>query len=195
MSTLVDDLLLLARLDEGRPQENEPIDLVAVVAEVAADARVVEPGRPLRLEVPDDPVVVLGDDGRLRQLFTNLLGNVRRYTDPGTECTVRVFATRTDATVTVADRGPGMAEADAARAFDRFYRADPSRSRDSGGTGLGLAIAKAITEAHGGTITLTTAPGAGVTVDVHLPRAQVGAEPERAVNRDATSRVAPTVRP
>jgi two-component system OmpR family sensor kinase len=172
MAALVDDLLLLARLDQGRPLEQERVNIVALVAEVVADAQVVEPQRPIRLELPDGPLFVLGDDNRLRQLFMNLLGNVRRYTDTDTVCTVRIRATRTDVAITVSDQGPGMSETDAARAFDRFYRADSARSRDSGGTGLGLAIGKAIVEAHAGVIELTTASGAGTSVDVRLPRAE-----------------------
>jgi two-component system OmpR family sensor kinase len=176
MAALVDDLLLLARLDQGRPLEREPVDIVKLVAEVVADAQVVEPRRPLHLELPTEPVIVLGDDGRLRQVFMNLLGNVRRYTDIGTECTVSVVAARTEAVITVSDEGPGMSSADAAHAFDRFYRADTARSRDSGGSGLGLAIGKAIVESHGGAITLVTAPAAGTAVEVRLPRAEIASD-------------------
>ena len=104
--------------------------------------------------------------------MTNLLGNVRRHTDPRASCALRVRATDTDVLVIVADHGGGMAPADAEHAFDRFYRADAARGRDSGGSGLGLAIAQAIVEAHGGTIELTTAPGAGTNVTVSLPRAR-----------------------
>jgi len=115
-------------------------------------------------------VLVLGDEDRLRQVLTNLLGNVRRHTDARAFCALRVRATDADVLVTVADHGSGMASADAEHAFDRFYRADAARGRDSGGSGLGLAIAKAIVDAHAGTIELATAPGAGTSVTVRLPR-------------------------
>ena len=171
MALLVDDLLLLARLDQGRPLEREPVDVAALVRELGTDARMLEPQRPLRVDVPDPPAIVLGDEGRIRQLVANLLANVRHHTPSSTPCVLLVRLGPTDVTVEVRDEGPGMAAADAARAFDRFYRADSSRSRDSGGSGLGLAIAKAIVEAHGGDIAMTAAIGAGTTVTVHFPRA------------------------
>lgn len=172
MAVLVDDLLLLARLDQGRPLERESVDVAALARELANDARALEPRRPIRLDLPDSALLVTGDEGRLRQLFTNLLGNVRRHTDAQDPCSVCAHATGSEVTITVADEGPGMAPADAAHAFDRFYRADASRSRDSGGSGLGLAIAKAIAVAHSGDIELTTEVGAGTTVQVHLPLAR-----------------------
>jgi signal transduction histidine kinase len=195
MAALVDDLLLLARLDQGRPLEKERVDVVALVAEVVADAQVVEPQRPIRFDGLGDSQFVLGDDGRLRQVFMNLLGNVRRYTDPDTSCSVRIRATRTHVMITVADEGPGMSETDAARAFDRFYRADTARNRDSGGTGLGLAIGKAIVVAHGGTIELTTAPGVGTSVDVHLPRAELEVPGAATATRGEASPAARVGRP
>src|SRR5262249_21712061 len=137
MAALVDDLLLLARLDQGRPLEREPVDVAAIVRDVGADARLLEPARPIEVDVPDEAVFVLGDDDRLRQLLTTLLANVRRHTDPYAFCALAVHASDADAVITVADQGAGMAPADAARAFDRFYRADTARSRDSGGSGLG----------------------------------------------------------
>jgi two-component system OmpR family sensor kinase len=171
MASLVDDLLLLARLDQGRPLAREPVDVAAVVRDLGDDARMLEPVRPITVEVPDGPVVVLGDESRLRQLLTNLLGNVRRHTEPRTACALQVVATGTDVVITVADQGGGMDADDAAHAFDRFYRADASRNRDSGGSGLGLSIAKAIVDAHGGEITLDTAVNVGTRVTIRLPRA------------------------
>jgi two-component system OmpR family sensor kinase len=171
MAALVDDLLLLARLDQGRPLAQEPVDVAAIVRELGADARLLEASRPIEIDVPDEPVVVIGDDGRLRQLLTNLLANVRRHTAPRTRCTLRVQTVGADVQVTVTDDGDGMNPVDAAHAFDRFYRADASRSRDSGGSGLGLAIAKAIVDAHRGEIELATAPGTGTRVTIRLPRA------------------------
>ena len=187
MALLVDDLLLLARLDQGRPLEREPVDVAALVRELGADARMLEPQRPVRVDTPDTPVIVLGDEGRLRQLVTNLLGNVRNHTGRSTPCSLLVQLGTTDVSIAVADEGPGMDPSDAERAFDRFYRADSSRSRDSGGSGLGLSIAKAIVEAHGGRIEMTATAGSGTTVTVHLPRAG-SATPV------AASRAAPGVR-
>ena len=171
MALLVDDLLLLARLDQGRPLEREPVDVSVLARDIADDARMLEPHRPISVDVPAGAAIVLGDAGRLQQLVANLLANVRKHTGPYTPCALAVETTDTEVLVTVADHGPGMTETDAARAFDRFYRADTSRSRDSGGSGLGLAIVKAIVEAHAGTIELTTSTGEGTTVQVRLPRA------------------------
>lgn len=177
MGALIDDLLLLARLDQGRALDAEPVDLAALVREIAGDAQVVEPWRPIDVDVPDTAVVVLGDDRSLRQVLSNLLGNVRVHTDPHTPVAVAVDASDADVVVTVRDAGPGMSADAAARAFDRFYRPDDSRSRDSGGSGLGLSIAKAVVEAHGGTIALASRPGAGTTVRFTLPRVATPAVP------------------
>jgi two-component system OmpR family sensor kinase len=167
MSLLVDDLLLLARLDEGRPLERTPVDLAAVVREAVDAARVVEPNRPIELSV--EPATVTGDEARLRQVFDNLLANARAHTPAGT--TVSVDLRRLDgrAEVTVADRGPGLTEEQAARVFERFYRADSSRARASGGAGLGLSIVAAVTEAHGGTAEARPTPGGGATLVITLP--------------------------
>jgi two-component system, OmpR family, sensor kinase len=190
MALLVDDLLFLARLDQGRPLERESVDVAAIVRELGADARLLDPERPIEVEVPEAPVLVLGDEGRVRQLLTNLLANVRRHTGPRTRCTLRVRTINSDVLITVADNGEGMAADDAAHAFDRFYRADASRNRDSGGNGLGLAIAKAIVEAHGGEIELTSAVGAGTSVSVRLPGVRREVADER-----ATPHLAPTRQP
>jgi two-component system OmpR family sensor kinase len=171
MASLVDDHQLLARLDQGRPLAREPVDVAAIVRDLGDDARMLEPARPISVDVPDGSVVVLGDESRLRQLLTNLIGNVRRHTEPRTACALQVRSTDTDVLVTVADNGAGMDADDAAHAFDRFYRADASRNRDSGGSGLGLSIAKAIVDAHGGDITLETGIDAGTRVTIRLPRA------------------------
>jgi two-component system OmpR family sensor kinase len=181
MATLVDDLLLLARLDQGRPLVREPVDIASIVRELGADARLLEPARPIEVDVPTEPVVVLGDESRLRQLLTNLLANVRRHTEPQTSCGLHVQATDAGVRITVTDAGGGMSPSDATHAFDRFYRADASRGRDSGGSGLGLSIAHAIVDAHGGEIHMDTVVGAGTRVTVRLPRARRGAAaPSRA---------------
>jgi two-component system, OmpR family, sensor kinase len=170
MGVLVDDLLLLARLDEGRPLAREPVDLAALARELVGDARALEPDRPFALEA-DGPVTVPGDDVALRQVLANLLSNVRRHTPPGAPATVRVSRQDGQVVLEVADRGPGLAPEDAARVFERFFRADPSRARVSGGSGLGLAIVGAIAAAHGGQAEVDSAPGQGTTFRVVLPAA------------------------
>ena len=172
MSELVDDLLLLARFDQGRVAPREPVDLVAIVKQVVADARVVEPGRLFRLGTAEESLV-LGNADELRRVFANLLANVRVHA-PGTEpCEITLETNALETIVTVTDHGPGMTPDVATKAFDRFYRADESRARDSGGSGLGLAISQAIVIAHGGTVRLTSTPGAGAVATVSLPRVLV----------------------
>lgn len=170
MGVLVDDLLLLARLDQGRPLERAPVELAVVAADAVADARAVEPDRPITVEA-DPTVVVEGDDARLRQVVANLLANVREHTPAATPVTVRVRAEHGRAVLEVADRGPGLSAADAARVFERFYRADGSRARSTGGSGLGLSIVAAIAAAHGGAAEVRSAPGEGATFAIRLPRA------------------------
>jgi two-component system OmpR family sensor kinase len=167
MSVLVEDLLLLAHLDEGRPLEREPVALDEVVAEAVETARTLEPGRPVEVELA--PAVVEGDRDRLRQVVDNLLSNVRSHTPA--DAPLRVGLARADgsAVLTVADSGPGMDEEQVAHVFERFYRADPSRARSSGGAGLGLAIVAAVVEAHGGSVDAESAPGDGTTFRVRLP--------------------------
>ena len=167
MSLLVDDLLLLARLDEGRPLEREPVDLASVVQEAVDAARVVEPDRPIELST--EPAIVRGDEARLRQVLDNLLSNARAHTPEGTPVSVELRSVDGRARLTVADRGPGMTEEQAARVFERFYRADSSRTRASGGAGLGLSIVAAVTELHGGTVEARPTPRGGATFEVTLP--------------------------
>jgi two-component system OmpR family sensor kinase len=169
MATLVDDLLLLARLDEGRPLERCPVDLGVLGIDAAADARAVAPDRVVIAEVTEG-VTVDGDEDRLRQVLGNLVGNALVHTPAGTAVSVRVHNGDGRAVVEVHDDGPGMPDEVAARAFERFSRADASRSRNGGGAGLGLAIVQAIVVAHGGEVGLASAPGAGTTVRVELPR-------------------------
>jgi two-component system OmpR family sensor kinase len=169
MTLLVDDLLLLARLDEGRPLERKPVDLAQLVGEAVDAARVVEPERPIELSV--EPVTVTGDEARLRQVLDNLFANARSHTPAGTPVSVELQRVDGRAKLSVADHGPGLTEEQAARVFERFYRADTSRARASGGVGLGLSIVAAVTEAHGGTASAEPTPGGGATFVITLPLA------------------------
>ncbi len=168
MSELIEELLLLARLDEGRPLEWQRVDMVEVVVDAVAAARAVSSEWPITLRIAD-VVVVDGDASRLRQVVDNLLANVRTHTPPGTSTLVEVGVQDGWAALTVADDGPGMTAEQASRVFERFFRADPSRSRQSGGAGLGMAIVDALVTAHGGHVVLDTAPGRGCRITVSLP--------------------------
>ncbi len=171
MARLVDDLLALAKFDEGRPLDQQPIDLTALVADAARDARAVDPERAITTEL-DGPIVVLGDEDRLRQVLANVVGNALVHTPPGAPIELATMTTDGDARVTVTDHGPGMAPEVAARVTERFYRADRARARDRGGSGLGLSIADAAVIAHGGTIMVDSVLGVGTTVTVALPLAR-----------------------
>jgi two-component system OmpR family sensor kinase len=188
MSALVEDLLLLARLDQQRPLHQEPVDLRAVVAESVGDLRTVQPRRPVTVDLPPEPVIVQGDEARLRQVVGNLLTNIRVHTDPEVPAHIWLGVDRTGAQLVIADDGPGLSEPDATHAFDRFYRSEESRARSSGGTGLGLAIVRSVIEAHGGTITLASAPGEGAVFSIWLPSDRASAEEGDAVVRGAASR-------
>jgi len=173
MGDLVEDLLLLARLDQGRPLETAPVDLTAVVLDAVTAARAVEPDRALQVDVADRPVVVTGDAHRLRQVVDNLLANIREHTAPSTAVAVRLTADDDETTLVVADDGPGMTADEAARVFDRFWQAESTPDHARRGTGLGLAIVSEIVGAHGGSIGLDTAPGAGAAFTVVLPLGSV----------------------
>ncbi|KQS73894.1 histidine kinase [Modestobacter sp. Leaf380] len=176
MGMLVEDLLQLARLDQQRPVAALPVDLEEVAGDAVHDARAVQPDRTVELVLDDsltDVPVVLGDEGRLRQVVGNLVTNALTHTPVDARVTVRLSEEPGDpdaVTVSVTDEGPGLSAADAERVFERFYRADASRTRAAGGTGLGLSIVSSLVAAHGGTVTLTTAPGQGATFAVRLPR-------------------------
>jgi two-component system OmpR family sensor kinase len=169
MSELVADLLLLARLDAGRPLVRDVVDLTRLLLEAVADARVVAPDHTWRLALPDEPVTVVGDEARLHQVVTNLLNNARSHTPAGTTVTVTASSTDHQGTLEVHDDGPGLPPELAGEAFDRFTRGDSSRTRGSGGAGLGLSLVSAIAAAHGGTAALTSQPG-DTTFTVTLPR-------------------------
>ncbi|MFE2476074.1 ATP-binding protein [Streptomyces sp. NPDC059389] len=159
MTRLVDDLLLLARLDAGRPLEHEPVDLTLLILNATDDARAAGPDHRWLLDLPEEPVTVTGDAHRLQQAVANLLANARTHTPPGTEVTITLATGRTGVSVSVSDNGPGIPEGLQPEVFGRFVRADHARSRSTGSTGLGLAIVHAVITAHGGTATVTSSPG------------------------------------
>jgi two-component system, OmpR family, sensor kinase len=168
MSTLVDDMLLIARLDQGRPLETVPVDLQAIARDAAADARAVAPRREITLQAPAT-VVVAGDDTRLRQVVGNLVRNALVHTPASSPIEIAVSTQNGTARLSVVDHGPGLRPEDQQRIFEPFYRADPSRSRDSGGAGLGLSIVNAVVVAHGGQVQIKETNGGGATFEVALP--------------------------
>jgi two-component system OmpR family sensor kinase len=169
MGSLIEDLLMLARLDQSQPLRFEPVDLAAIVGDAAADHRAIAPDRPIEVDAPDS-LMVEGDGERLHQVVSNLLSNARVHTPPGTGVNAAV-GSDSDGTVRieVTDDGPGIAGDAVDRVFERFYRADQSRSRRSGGSGLGLAIVQAIVAAHGGTVGASNVEGRGARFAVTLP--------------------------
>jgi two-component system OmpR family sensor kinase len=181
MGLLVEDLLLLARLDQQRPLERLPVDLLALVADAVSDARAVAPDRRIELVLGGDDgdrtgmLVVLGDAERLRQVLANLVDNALTHTPAGSPVEVRVGGAALDgrpgAAVEVVDHGQGLTSEQTERVFERFYRADPARSRAAGGTGLGLSIVAALVAAHGGTVEVDSVPGRGARFRVVLPLA------------------------
>jgi two-component system OmpR family sensor kinase len=168
MKHLVEDLLLLARLDLDPPLERRPVDLSRIVRDAAADSRAIDPERPVE-EVMEEGLLVSGDPERLTQVIANLLQNARSHTPPGTPVRIEVGRRNGDIELAVIDRGPGFPPGSLGSVFDRFFRADESRSRKSGGSGLGLAIVEAIARAHGGSARAENLPGAGARVVVRLP--------------------------
>lgn len=171
MGRLIDDLLLLARFDAGRPLDRRPVDLASIAAEAVQQARLVAPGRPVTLEAAD-PVIVDADAERLRQVIDNLISNAIHHTPPESPVMVTVTSDPGSGRLTVADRGPGMTPEQASRVFERFYRTDSARTRASGGAGLGLAIAASLAAAHGGELTVDSKPGRGAAFHLRLPQAE-----------------------
>jgi two-component system OmpR family sensor kinase len=171
MSELVEDLLLLARLDQGHELRLDVVDLTEVVGDAVDAARVVEPGRAIDLDLPVDRVTLHGDGGRLRQVIDNLLANVREHTGPDAPVHVTLTSDGDAATLVVQDAGPGMTQEEAERAFERFWQGEQTIEHPRHGTGLGLAIVHDLVRTHGGSVSLDTAPGAGATFTIVLPRA------------------------
>ncbi len=167
MSTLVEDMLLLARLDSGREIDRRPVDLTRLLVEAVNDARVVDPERHWTFDVPDEPVTVTGDEQRLHQAVTNLLTNASRHTPPETTVDVRLRVADA-ARIEVHDNGPGIDPELVPTIFERFVRGDSSRTRASGGAGLGMSLVRAIMHAHHGTATVESSPGA-TTFTLALP--------------------------
>ncbi|MEO3867618.1 HAMP domain-containing sensor histidine kinase [Nonomuraea sp. B12E4] len=177
MSRLVDDLLLLARLDAGRPLAREEVDLTRAALDATGDARVSAPNHRWRLELPEEPVTVIGDAARLYQIVVNLLGNAAVHTPPGTTVTVSVLVLPGEVELTVTDDGPGIPEGIQQELFERFVRADKARSRALGGSGLGLAIVKAVVGAHAGAVSVQSRPGRTafrVTLPAPASRSEAG---------------------
>jgi two-component system OmpR family sensor kinase len=183
MGLLVEDLLLLARLDQQRPLDRDPVDLLALAADAVNDARAVAPDRQIELVLGTgdgdgdrgSALVVLGDDQRLRQVLANLVNNALTHTPAGSPVEVRVGTAPLDgrpgAAVEVVDHGPGLTPEQTERVFERFFRADPARSSAAGGTGLGLSIVAALVAVHGGTVQVDSVPGRGARFRVVLPLA------------------------
>ncbi|MFE4514981.1 sensor histidine kinase [Kitasatospora sp. NPDC056783] len=168
MGAIVEDLLLLARLDAGRPLAAEEVDLTRIALNAVADARAAGPEHRWRLVLPEDPVLVRGDEHRLSQVTANLLANARTHTPPGTEVGLSLRRVGGQVELGVSDDGPGIAPELLDRVFERFVRGDRARSRATGSTGLGLAIVRAVVRAHGGTVTVASRPGRTVFT-VRLP--------------------------
>jgi two-component system OmpR family sensor kinase len=173
MTTLVEDLLLLARLDAGRPVDRVEMDLSPLVVDAVSDARAAGPDHKWRLDLPDEPATVRGDAQRLQQVLANLLANARAHTPPGTTVTARVRRLWGAVRLWVEDDGPGIPPELQRHVFERFARGDASRSRAAGSTGLGLAIVQSVVAAHGGEVGVTSAPGRTV-FHVTLPAARPG---------------------
>jgi len=204
MGTLVEDLLHLARMDEGRPPTQEPVDLSAIARDALSDVRALDPRRASSLVTLDGvgdvgPCVVLGDEGRLRQVVTNLVGNAVQHTEAGTSIEIAVGSEGDHGVIEVRDHGAGISPENAGRVFERFYRVDSSRTRESGGSGLGLAIAATIMAVHGGTIEIRQTTGGGATVRCSVPlagpqaprTAQTPQVPEDAPDRATMTRPLP----
>lgn len=184
MGALVDDMLLLARLDQARPLDRRPVDLLSIATDAVVDAEAQQPERSIQLQhaAGDRAPVVIGDEARLRQVVANLLSNALSHTPVSSNVDVRVAVLNDTVELSVKDSGPGMNPEVLNEVFDRFYRADPSRTRDHGGTGLGLAIVKSLVDANGGAVVCRSSVVEGSTFTVTLPfdgRTESGGEAAR----------------
>ncbi len=169
MSSLVEDLLLLARLDQSREMAQDPVDLNALLVEAVASAKAAGPNHPIELSLPSAEVFVLGDNERIHQVVANLLANARTHTPNGSQIKVSLEQGASETIISVSDNGPGLSKSDQERIFERFFRADPSRARTSGeGSGLGLSIVDAVMKAHGGYVSVKSKLGEGATFKLHF---------------------------
>ena len=169
MSSLVEDLLLLARLDQARELDFEPVDLNTLIVEVVASAKAAGPDHPIELNLPQEELFVLGDSRRIHQVVANLLANARTHTPLGTKINITARQTLAEVIIEVADNGPGLSKSDQERIFERFFRADPARVRHSGeGSGLGLSIVDAVMKAHGGYVSVKSELDKGATFTLHF---------------------------
>jgi two-component system OmpR family sensor kinase len=170
MSSLVEDLLLLARLDQSREMTMEPVDVTTVIKEAIASARAAGPDHEISVELPSDDLFVLGDSLRIHQVIANLLANARIHTPAGTKISVQAHQDDLGTYISVSDDGPGLSEESQKKIFERFYRADPSRVRNGvEGTGLGLSIVDAVMNAHGGEVRVQSELGKGATFTLFFP--------------------------
>jgi two-component system OmpR family sensor kinase len=170
MGSLVEDLLLLARLDQAREMESKPVDLQEVVESAVASARAAGPDHPVSFTPSSDELFALGDEPRIHQVVANLLANARAHTPAGTKIDVSIARDRNGIRISVTDNGPGLSDEDQKKIFERFYRADPSRVRvDGEGSGLGLSIVDAVMKAHGGSVTVASELGKGSTFTLFFP--------------------------
>ena len=170
MSSLVEDLLLLARLDQSRELTIDPVDINHLVNEAVASARAASPGYEITVSTANDEVFVLGDSMRIHQAVSNLLANARTHTPVGTKISVDILQNESDVQISVSDDGHGLSQEDQTRIFERFFRADPSRARVSGeGSGLGLAIVDAVMKAHNGSVEVKSELGKGAIFTLHFP--------------------------
>ena len=177
MSTLVEDLLLLARLDQSREMAMEPVDLRTLINESVTSARVSGPSHPIKVNLPTGDLFVLGDSMRIHQVLANLLANARTHTPEGTNIEVNLEQLPDGLVIEVRDDGPGLSKSDQERIFERFYRADPSRKRNGiEGTGLGLSIVDAVMRAHGGRVEVESEVGKGASFKLIFPLSQFNSE-------------------
>lgn len=170
MGDLVEDLLLLARMDQSREMEAKPVNISELIIDAVESARAAGPLHPIKVSMPQDEIYILGDNNRIHQVVANLLANARTHTPDGTSITVTLSQSNDGTSISVADNGPGLSEEDQKKIFERFYRADKSRQRTSSeGSGLGLSIVDAVMSAHNGTVTVDSAPGEGATFTLFFP--------------------------
>ncbi|GAB4005640.1 hypothetical protein GCM10029992_54120 [Glycomyces albus] len=172
LANLVDDLMVLSRLDEEVGGDRELVELARLAQDAVDDAEVSDAEHPIELHA-DGEVTVVANEGQLRQVLVNLLTNARVHTPAGTRIDVTVTTDHDWAVLRVADHGPGIPAEHRQRIFDRFYRADPSRSRATGGSGLGLSIVASIVARHGGRVDLSSEPGEGTAIEVRIPKAHI----------------------